>query len=254
MDRRKVIRQIRKDEKASMGVGTLITFIALILVAAVASMVIITTVDQLKMKAFHTGLIAKEDVSTGFNVITVLGDRGIIGTNATMWGPAGNRSTNQASTIQTLMLKVKLRAGSEPIRMDRTIIDVSDGFKSLSLSFNANSTDNWSHHAGEDPNHLEGNNAWDYQDGCMPYGDTVVLSYRFTCQLLMDPTEHASFLDRSIITSGTLINIFINANTTGLTLENQGHLTIKLIPKHGVPTLIDVTMPSTYVDRFSTIL
>lgn len=254
MDRRKVIRQIRKDEKGSMGVGTLITFIALILVAAVASMVIITTVDQLKMKAFHTGMIAREDVSTGFNVITVLGDRGIIGTNATSWGPAGNRSTNQAPTVQTLMLKVKLRAGSEPIRMDRTIIDVSDGFKSLSLSYNSNDTSNWSHHAGDDPNHIEGNGAWDYQDGGLPFGETDVLTYRYTCQLLMDPTEHAAFLDRGIMTSGTLVTLFINANATGLTLENQGHLTIKMIPKHGVPTLIEVTMPSTYVDRFSTIL
>jgi len=70
----------------------------------------------------------------------------------------------------------------------------------------------------------------------------------------MDPTEHASFLDSQIITSGTLITIFINANSTGLSLENQGHLTMKLIPKHGVPTLIDLTLPSTYVDRFSTLL
>jgi len=253
MDRFKVIRHVRRDEKASMGVGTLITFIALILVAAVASMVIITTVDQMKMKAFHTGLIAKEDVSTGFNVITVLGDRGIIGTNASAWGPAGNRSTNLASTLQTLTLKVKLRAGSEPIRMDRTIIDISDGSRSLSLSYNSNSTDNWSHLAADDPTHIEGNNAWDFQDGCQNFGEDV-LSYRFTCQLLMDPTEHASFTSAGIMTSGTLINIYINANVTGMSLENQGHLTIKLIPKHGVPTLIEVTMPSTYVNRYSTLL
>lgn len=254
MDRQKVIRSIKKDETGSMGVGTLITFIALILVAAVASMVIITTVDQLKMKAFHTGMVAREDVSTGFNVLTVLGDRGIIGTNASTWGPTGNRSTNLAPTVQTIIMKVKLRAGSEPIRMDRTIVDLSDGFKALSVAFNSNSTDNWSHHAGEDPDHIEGNNAWDYQDGCMPYGQETVLVNRYTCQLLMDPTEHAAFADRYIVTQGTLFNIYINANSTGLTLENQGKLTVKLIPKHGVPTLIEVMLPSTYVDRFLTIL
>ena len=253
MDRMKPARSIRKNEEGSMGVGTLITFIALILVAAVSSMVIITTVDQLKMKAFHTGMIAREDVSTGLNVITVLGDRGIIGTNASSWGQEGNRSSNLQSTVQTLMLKAKLRAGSEPIRMDRLIIDVSDGFKSISLAYNPNSTRNWSHHAGDDPNHIEGNMAWDYQDGCMPT-EGIVLNNRFTCQLLMDPTEHASFLDSHIVTSGTLITIFINANSTGLSLENQGHLTMKLIPKHGVPTLIELTLPSTYVDRFSTLL
>ena len=253
MDKKRALKSVKQDEEGSMGVGTLITFIALILVAAVSSMVVITTVDQMKMKAFHTGMIAREDVSTGLNVITVLGDRGIIGTNATVWGEVGNRSSNQATTIQTLMLKAKLRAGSEPIRMDRLIIDISDGFRSLSMSFNANSTANWSHHAFEDPDHVEGNMAWDYQDGCAPTGE-VVLGHRFTCQLLMDPTEHASFLDSYIVTSGTLITIFINANTTGLRLENQGHLIMKLIPKHGVPTLIDVTMPSTYVDRFSVIL
>jgi len=253
MDKKRALKSVRRDEEGSMGVGTLITFIALILVAAVSSMVIITTVDQMKMKAFHTGMIAREDVSTGLNVITVLGDRGVIGTNASRWGEEGNISSNQANTIQTLMLKAKLRAGSEPIRMDRLIIDISDGFKSLSMSYNTNSTDNWSHHAANDPDHIEGNMAWDYQDGCMPTG-AVVLGHRFTCQLLMDPTEHASFTENHIVTSGTLITIFINANSTGLSLENQGHLTMKLIPKHGVPTLVDVTMPSTYVDRYCTIL
>ena len=96
--------------------------------------------------------------------------------------------------------------------------------------------------------------AWDYQDGCMPYGLVDPLAYRFTCQLLLDPTEHASFEERHIVTQGTLFNLYINANVTGLSLENQGTLTVKLIPKHGVPTLIQVTLPSTYVDRFLTIL
>ena len=59
----------RLYKKAEMGVGTLIIFIALLLVAAVAAGVLIQTAGSLQEKALSTGTQAKSQIST--NAVTV---------------------------------------------------------------------------------------------------------------------------------------------------------------------------------------
>ena len=69
------MKRIYKREKGEMGIGTLIIFIAMIIVAAVAATVLIQTAYQLQQQAEETGNIATQDVSTGFKIITIQGIR-----------------------------------------------------------------------------------------------------------------------------------------------------------------------------------
>lgn len=59
------------QKKAEMGMGTLIIFIAMVLVAAVAASVLITTTGSLQGKALDTGSATKQEVGTNIAVIGV---------------------------------------------------------------------------------------------------------------------------------------------------------------------------------------
>ena len=58
--------------KGEMGVGTLIIFIAVILVAAVAAAVLISTAGSLQQRALVTGGQAEQGVSTGAEAVSVM--------------------------------------------------------------------------------------------------------------------------------------------------------------------------------------
>ena len=64
------------DDLASIGIGAMIVFIALILVAAVASAVIIQTGEKLQQNAQQTGSDTQEEIGGKINIITVwVGDQ-----------------------------------------------------------------------------------------------------------------------------------------------------------------------------------
>ncbi len=62
-----------KDKEGAIGIGTLIVFIAMVLVATIAATVLVKTADTLQSRAQRTGLDAADDTSIGINVLMVEG-------------------------------------------------------------------------------------------------------------------------------------------------------------------------------------
>ena len=87
------------NRKAEMGVGTLIIFIALLLVAAVAAGVLIQTAGSLQQKALSTGTQATGQIST----------------NALMLEVSATDGSNQ--DIENFSAIMKLAPGSESIKL-----------------------------------------------------------------------------------------------------------------------------------------
>ena len=68
------------DDWGSIGIGAMIVFIALILVAAVASAVIIQTGEKLQQNAQQSGSDTQQEISGKISIITVwVGDQGTAG-------------------------------------------------------------------------------------------------------------------------------------------------------------------------------
>lgn len=98
-----------RNDRAEVGVGTLIIFIAMVLVAAVAAAVIIGTSGQLQQRAQLTGQEATQDVSSNLKVLEVFGER------------------VPPADITTVTLQVSLAAGGQRIPLDDLIIRYADG-------------------------------------------------------------------------------------------------------------------------------
>ena len=65
--------KMKNDKRAEMGVGTMIIFIAMVLVAAVAASVLISTANTVREQAQSTGDQAINNVASGFIVQDVVG-------------------------------------------------------------------------------------------------------------------------------------------------------------------------------------
>ncbi len=111
-----VRKPVSKDEKGQVGIGTLIVFIAMVLVAAIAAAVLINTAGLLQQRATTTGQEATSQTSTGLQVI----------------GASGTVDSD-AKTVTEVNFTVKLRAGSQDINMNNTVLSYSDDVTAAEL-------------------------------------------------------------------------------------------------------------------------
>jgi len=108
------IKKIKEEDQAMVGIGTLIIFIAMVLIAAVASSVLITTSETLQSRAKTVGTQTIREVSAGVAIDSVTG------------------YTNASKTrIQYLALTVRPRAGSKDI--DLSLCTLSILYENLTI-------------------------------------------------------------------------------------------------------------------------
>jgi len=98
-------RKLKKDEDALVGIETLIIFISMVLVAAVAASVVMQTAETLQQRAYAVGKQTIRDVSSGVRIIGVTGY-----TNA------------DKTKIEYLAIACTPRAGSYDIDMNKTLV------------------------------------------------------------------------------------------------------------------------------------
>ena len=100
-------KSLKKDETAMVGIGTLIVFIAMVLIAAVAASVLITTSETLQQRAQRVGTQTIREVSAGIVITDVTG------------------YTNVNKTrIEYLALSLRPRAGSQDVDLSLLTLTV----------------------------------------------------------------------------------------------------------------------------------
>jgi flagellin FlaB len=139
---------ISMNKKAEMGVGTLIVFIAMLLVAAVAAGVLIQTASSLQEKSLSTGQQARAQIATNARVIEV---------------SATDGRNGNLTDFQQIM---KLSPGSYPIKLDQIIFTFNTKDKTSTLKYK-----------GEDgiciKNNTVGYNTWNEENILVDVNTTV---------------------------------------------------------------------------------
>jgi len=150
---------MRLRKKGQMGIGTLIIFISIILVAAIAAAVLLGTGSSLQQRALTTGKQTEREVTAALNVVTIAATDG------------------SDSDIENFEILVKLAAGSDPIALDNLIItfDTKNTSQHLEYSsatgFTGNSTNFAVEYIKSGPEH---------KDGYISRGDIAKITFSST--------------------------------------------------------------------------
>ncbi len=119
---------ITQNRSAQVGIGTLIIFIAMVLVAAVAAAVLIQTSGVLQQKAQTTGKEATKEVSSNIDIDSIEGWRGGSNSSASDWD-------TYSDEIYRLDMRCSLKVGSEPVDMNQVVITITDGTTTNDLRY-----------------------------------------------------------------------------------------------------------------------
>jgi len=117
----KINKFLRKNQTASMGIGAMIVFIAMVLVAGISASVFIQVANQLQMQALFTGEETIDEVATGVAVMDVSGN-----------------VTVAANGIELLTITIKGRAGSGDIDLNELVIELADNETKAILIYDSN--------------------------------------------------------------------------------------------------------------------
>jgi len=105
---RKICKMLRKKDVGSIGIGAMIVFIAMVLVAGIAASVLIQTSTRLEAQAMRTGQETTEEVSTGIAVFDIKG-----------YSPDDGNLDNMTITVRP-------RAGSADIDLGEVFLELSN--------------------------------------------------------------------------------------------------------------------------------
>ena len=110
--------QVRIDKRGALGIGAMIIFIAMVLIAGIAAYVILSTGSQLEIKSGVTGTQTTREVSTGLKISTIEGH-------------------TTSGLIDKIVIIISPRAGSPDIDLDGTLIELSNTAQKYVLTYSS---------------------------------------------------------------------------------------------------------------------
>ncbi|ABR55849.1 flagellin [Methanococcus aeolicus] len=204
------ILEFLKNKKGAMGIGTLIIFIAMVLVAAVAASVLINTSGFLQQKASSTGKESTEQVASGLEILQVTG-------------------VHNNTNINKTAIYISPNAGSSAIDLGETVTMISDGTSERMTNYNSSQYATLTTGGS-----VFDSTAWTNLNS-NDFGIIVIQDADGSCQNITP-----------VINKGDIVVIALN--TEGLNMGTRSIITGSVRPEFGAPGIISFTTPSTYLD------
>jgi archaeal flagellin FlaB len=204
-----------ENQHAAIGIGAMLIFIAMVLVAGIAASVLVQTSTTLEMQSLKTG---QETIAETASGLTVSGVEGF----------------NTSGLIVKLAIEVTPKAGSPDVDLENTIIEITDGSEKRILSFGGASQ----HANSSDINgDIEANGKF---GSATTFGITVLHDADGSCT---HSTPIIGFGDHVIIGISTS-DVFSSNSGISPRTDIDGAIIIE----EGAPGIIGFTTPPSYVD------
>ena len=214
--------KIIKNNKA-VGIGSLIVFIAMVLVAGIAASVLIQTSTQLESQALQSGRETTAEVSTGIAIYDIEG-----------YAPTGGQ-------IEKMVIMVRPRAGSDGVDLQETYIELSNSSRKVILNYTTSFYDN---DAGED-NIFE--NASVFPDDNYGFGDPLNTDGSKFGILVIEDAD-GSFASATEVVMNRGDKAFLCINCTGCfnNIAERTDIWGMVVPELGSPGMIAFRTPASY--------
>ena len=223
---RKICEMLKRKDVGAIGIGAMIVFIAMVLVAGIAASVLVQTSTRLESQAMRTGSETIQEVATGLAVFDITGRK-------------------NASDIGYLAITVRPRAGAGDIDLNETVILISEGTTKALLTYGGHN-DQWLFNSTVCANgELFETNMYDPTDKF-----TNCTSELFGIIVLEDADSSCSQAS-PIINKGDKVVLTIKCDGDNLFSQEIPERTDvfgRVIPEVGSPGIISFTTPASYSD------
>jgi flagellin FlaB len=212
---RNIKKMLKEDDLGDMGIGAMIVFIAMVLVAGIAASVLIQTANKLEIQAMVTGQETTREVSTGLAVIDIEGQ-------------------NIGGLITDMTITVRSRAGSGDIDLSQTIIELTDGTTKTLLTY--------------DPAALQFNHSDDDTESIFETGFWNMTNEQFGILVLQDEDSSLT-ASNPVINRGDLVMLCVNtaACFTG-GLDPRDDIGGLVSPEQGASGIFAFRVPSSLTE------
>ena len=210
---------LKEDDLGDMGIGAMIVFIAMVLVAGIAASVLIQTANRLEIQAMTTGQETTREVSTGLAVIDIEGQN------------------DGTGLITEMTITVRARAGSGDIDLSHTIIELTDGTIKTLLTY--------------DPAARQFNLSTDETGDIFDTGFWNMTREQFGILVLQDEDSSLT-ASNPVINRGDLVMLCINTDacfpgTVGL--ETRADIWGLVSPEQGAAGIFAFRVPSSLTEQ-----
>jgi len=204
-------RKLNDIDNGSIGIGAMIVFIAMVLVAGIAASVLIQTSTTLESQALATGRETIAEVSTGIAIVGIEGN-------------------NSSGAIQHLAIMIRTRGGSDDIDLAQTVIEISNSSIKSFLTY-------------DDSTCILANNI----NGSI-FNDTYYPSdaTSFTIIVLEDADDSCSSPNSAVINSGDYVILGVNTNQCFGGLSPREDIWGLVMPEEGSPGVINFRCPASF--------
>ena len=214
---RNIFEFLKKNDVGSIGIGAMIVFIAMVLVAGIAASVLIQTSTTLESQALATGRETTDEVAGGIAVFDIEG--------------------HVTTDIDAIAITVRTRAGSPNIDLNETIIILTDGAEKTLLMYDYSTASHF-------------NNSVNTTDGDVFGFDYGSLTNEQFGILVLEDADNSTKRFSPVINSGDKVMLFVNtvACFGGTGIRERADVYGWIYPEHGSPGVISFRTPASYPD------
>ena len=207
----KISKILKEKEIGAIGIGAMIVFIAMVLVAGIAASVLIQTSTKLETQAMRSGQETIAEVSTGLAIDDIEGH------------------VDTADLIDNLAIMVRPRAGSADIDLSETVIEISDSSTENLLTYSSTPF--------TDTEDIDGDlfQASDYPTGAVTFAVIVLEDADGSCTAL-----------NPIINMGDHVILAVNVSQCFGGISTRIDVSGQIMIEEGSPGVIAFTTPASY--------